>query len=214
MIQRIALTLSLLLASASVLAEPLRFDFEFIEAQGTARANGYIVLETDLITNPGDNNIELPSPAVLDLSVTVTGATSGNGTFGLADFTSVVFDTNGGTLNFGQQLIGQPTDGEPWGTSTDNGIAGDFNLFSGGMNRTSSYQSSVRGASAAPNGEWWFTLAADGGTANEMVLASMIAVGAQSARHPVPVNQPWALAAALTLIAALGLVALRRRLPR
>ena len=68
-------------------------------------------------------------PWVTAFSVTVTGASSGNGTFTLADFSNILLDTNGGTLDLGLPLIGQNNGGlfDPAGGG---GAGGDFNLFS------------------------------------------------------------------------------------
>ncbi len=220
MIKKGALLLGLAIAAAPAFAEPVRFDFEFVEPQGPARATGYIVFETTEIDNPGDNDIDLPSPAVLDLSVTVTGAEAGNGTFGLADFQGLVFDTNEGTLDFTQPLIGQPTAEEPWGTSTGEGVAGDFNLFLSGKgdgedegDRSTRYAPRERrgGGATPPEGVDFFTLGADGGSANEMVLVSMAPAGFVVPNVPVPVDSRWALAALLSLIAAAAFVTTRRR---
>jgi len=71
------------------------------------------------------------SDFITALSLTVSGAGSGNGTFGLNDFTSAGefrWSTNGATLDLTTQLVGQSTPGGPWGTCFD-GTCGDFNLF-------------------------------------------------------------------------------------
>ena len=79
MFKKLVLAVALSGLVGTAVAEPVRFDFTFQENHGPARATGYIVFETDLIANPGVNDIGLPNAAVLDLSVTVSGATSGNG---------------------------------------------------------------------------------------------------------------------------------------
>jgi hypothetical protein len=73
------------------------------------------------------------SDFITALSLTVSGAGAGNGTFGLSDFSSDGFfwNTNGATLDLTKQLVGQPTAGGPWGTCFD-GTCGDFNLFGSG----------------------------------------------------------------------------------
>lgn len=99
--------------SGIAVAAPVTLSFTY--ANGAATAVGSITLETTLLNNPGTNLLVLPSPAVLALSVTVSGASAGNGTFGIADFVRVDFDTSGATLDFTQNLVGQSTPGETWG---------------------------------------------------------------------------------------------------
>jgi hypothetical protein len=177
-------------AATSAFAAPITFTFRFVDGGSGATATGFIVFESTLLANPGNNIFVLPNPAVLNLSVTVTGAAAGNGTFGTADFGQVIFDTNGGTLNFSQQLIGQPTAGVPWGTAYD-GSGGDFNLFGTGA--------------PAPDGVNWFTLGANDGAADAMILASMSASG------QVPTLSEWSMVI-LSLLLGLGAwVALRRQ---
>lgn len=87
----------------------------------SASATGTITIDESLMNNPGFS----VTTFVTDFSITVTGASAGNGTFTLADFSSIFLNTGGGTLDFTQDLIGQPTPGLPWGP----GGAGDFNFF-------------------------------------------------------------------------------------
>ena len=212
MFKRTTLALALMTAASIAAAEPVRFDFRFEEPQGPARAVGYVVLETTEIANPGGANYGVPSSAVLDLSVTVSGASAGNGTFGIENFCEIVFDTGGGTLDFGAELVGQPTENNPWGTIPEGkgGESGDFNLFT--TCNTLRYEGDAPngGASGAPNGVWYYTLAANGGSANEMELVSMIA-GGPAPHHPVPATNLWTLAGLLALTAGFGLAVLRKR---
>jgi hypothetical protein len=90
----------------------------------SASANGLIDFDPSLISNPGYTN---PLP-VNSFSITVTGASSGNGTFSLADYNNFFLATSGGTLDFTKQLVGQPTSNDPWGTPSFGG--GDFNIIS------------------------------------------------------------------------------------
>lgn len=215
MFKRTLLALALMTAATFASADPVRFNFTFQEPQGAAQAVGYVVLETDLIANPGAQSYIVPSAAVLDLSVTVTGASSGNGTFGVSDFCEIVFDTGGGTLNFAAELVGQPTANQPWGSIPDvkEATSGDFNLFS--VCNAARYEEGsahTPTGATAPNGVWYFTLGADGGGANEMQLVSMIAAaGTAPVRHPVPAANFWTLAGLLVLTAGFGIAALRAR---
>jgi hypothetical protein len=125
----------------------------------TAAAAGIIRMDVSALANPGET--EWPTtPFVQALTVTVTGATAGNGTFTEADFERVVFETGGATLDLGAQLVGQPTPLGPWGTPS--GDAGDFNLFAANP--------------AAPTGVYYFLLGADGGNGDEMLLTSFLPI--------------------------------------
>ncbi len=115
-VARVLLGLTFCVAVAtSALAAPVTFSFVFTD--GTARAAGTITLESTLV-NPGVGNYALPNPAVLALQVTVTGATAGNGTFGIGSFSSVIFDTAGSTLDFSRELVGQTAGAGLWGTTS------------------------------------------------------------------------------------------------
>ncbi len=194
-------TALLIFTALNLFAAPIRFDFTFLNAQSGATAIGYIVFEDTLLPNPGDTDFILPNPAVLDLQVTVSGASSGNGSFTLADFVSVRWDTNGGVLDFAQELIGQPTSQDLWGTIPPvdgiEGTGGDFNIFSV---LTESYGSgTVVDGAAAPNGVWFFTLGAGGGSADPMQLISMRGMG------QVPALGSWGLAALFIGLAGMAI---------
>lgn len=189
-----------LVSGLSVFAAPVRFDFTFQNPQTLATAAGYIVFEDTLLPNPGSDFFNLPHPAVLDLQVTVSGASGGNGDFFLADFTGVVWDTAGGTLDFGLELVGQPTMGNPWGTPG----GGDFNLFSmGGSTLADAYAGAGDGG-IAPQGVDPFTLGAAAGTADPMVLVAMRR-GAS-----VPSLSQWGLIALIVSLAGLAIWMKRR----
>jgi hypothetical protein len=125
----------------------------------SAVATGQISIDTDLLPNPGIT--ALMSPIVTALSLTVSGATSGNGTFGLADFGfGWIWDTGGATLNLATQLVGQ----SGWGY----GGIGDFNLFAS--------------TSAAPNGFSPFILKTNGGDGDQIELTSFAAAVPEPSR--------------------------------
>ena len=125
-----------------------------------AAATGTITLDPSLITNPGGSlGVWIPFGSIVTaLSLTVTGATAGNGTFTLANFASWTYYTNGGTLDWTKELVGQLTNVDPWGT-TNMGLSGDFNI------------------STTTNGVPWaytaFTLETNySGSGDQMMLAS------------------------------------------
>ncbi len=92
----------------------------------SATATALIGIDTSDIPNPGSY---WGMPSWFDsITITISGATSGNGTFVKSDFSSIVWDTAGGTLDFDSELVGQPTSGQPWASNTS-GTAGDFNIF-------------------------------------------------------------------------------------
>jgi len=191
---RIALGCILTAASAvSAFASPQSVFFTYREPAGTAVASGYITFETTLISNPGNNTITLPDPSVLAISLTVSGATSGNGTYTMADFGQVFFNTGTVGLDLSKPLIGQSAGGGfIWGTCTG-GNCGDLNFF--GI------------AAPAPTGTFWFALTADGGAANTMNLAAAGPPGNQA-----PTMSEWMLILLAVLLAGTGMVMARKRL--
>ena len=193
-------------------AAPITFQFTFDDPASTAQAVGSITFESTLLQNPGMQFFDLPDPGVLALNVTVSGAASGNGTFAITDFTGVVFDTNGGTLDLASQLVGQPTAGSPWATLDNN--SGDFNLFSGSPKRGESgygdSPSTPDGSNPTPDGLDPFTLGANGGNGEPMVLVGMSPLGGYTS----PASLPFGRNAWIVLTGLLGLAALlafRRR---
>lgn len=196
-------------------AAPITFQFTFDDPASTAQAVGSITFESTLVQNPGQQFFDLPDPAVLALNVTVSGAANGNGTFAITDFTGVVFDTNGGTLDFASQLVGQPTSGSPWATL--DGKSGDFNLFSGSPKRGEpgygDSPTTPNGSNPTPDGVDPFTLGANGGNGEPMVLVGMSPLGGYTAPASLPFGRnAWIVLAGLLGLAAL--FAVRRRSAR
>ena len=160
-----------------------------------ATATGYITVNSTLPAITPDysgNMVFLPSPDVTALSITIAGASSGNGTFGLSDFQSITF-WSPATLDLTKQLVGQPlphgcTYGEPFAIDCEGpGSAGDFNLFSDF-------------GSGAPEGENYFTLVTSGGDGDPLEVTSIA---------PVPEPAAWA-----TMLLGLGMIGGAFRLRR
>ncbi len=196
----LALVISLIGQSLAI-AAPLTLHFTFSSPTTPATAVGFVTFESSAINNPGNSNFILPNPAVLDLQVVVSGATAGNGTFGLSDFTSIFLDTGGGTLDFSRQLIGQATANNPFGTTDGCALGGplgntggDFNMF-------------ALGGAPRPTGEWFFTLVANAGAADCMVLTSL----STSTIAAVPTLSEWGLVALAALLGGAAVFSLRRR---
>jgi hypothetical protein len=159
----------------------------------SASATGWMTIDTSGIPNPGDYPYDVVPNWLLDLSITVTGAVAGNGTFTLSDFSgstgAMSWSTGGATLDFTRNLVGQPTTGNSWGTP--DGHSGDLNFFD-----------SVFSLSAPAGNGQPFILVAYGGRGEQMLLTSAT---------PSPAPEP----AACGLIGAgLGALYLARRRKR
>lgn len=136
----------------------------------------------------GTENVNPVGPNFQVLSLKITGASSGNGTFTQSDFGSFVFAANT-PLNYNTQLIGQLMgNGYTFGSFGPGygGPSGDFNLFASNA--------------SAPTGTFFFRLTTGNGSGDSLAVTS-IAPG-------VPEPASWAL-----MIAGFGLVgvAARRR---
>jgi hypothetical protein len=129
----------------------------------TATATAVISIDTALVPNPGSHIISSSIPLwFIDVQLTIQGATSGNGTFQKSDFQGLYWDTEGATLNLNQELVGQPTSNQPWGTPAIS-TSGDFNLFR------------AAGSPNAPTGTLYFQLTPSG-SSNTMNLTSFAPV--------------------------------------
>jgi hypothetical protein len=159
----------------------LFFDFNFANAGTGATAAGQLSIDSGVLATILPLNTSLPMTDLQSLSLTVSGASAGNGVFGLSDFTQFVWWSAGATFDYTQNLVGQPTSSSPWGTP--NTSSGDFNFFSA--------------SPTAPNGSFFFTLAANGGSADAMQLTSLQAI-------------PEPGAAGLVALAGVAMLALRR----
>jgi hypothetical protein len=157
-----------------------------------ATATGQITIDTSLLPNPSPGPVDI-SGDVTAFSITVSGSSSGNGTFGLADFAftgvsgNITWNTNGGTLDLTKELIGQSTSNMPWGTTHD-GTSGDFNIFNNGTDL------------AAPSGTDPFVLTTSGGDAMDLTSFA-----------PATVPEPASLTLLGLGVASLAGYAWRRR---
>jgi hypothetical protein len=127
----LAATTGLLISQGEAKALNLKtFDLQWSPNTGSQGAiNGKITLDLDSISLPSGGDGQ-PIPAwATDLSVVVSGTGGNNGTFVQSDFSSWVFDNNGISFDFSQDLVGQGG----WGTTCNSRRSGgcDFNLFSG-----------------------------------------------------------------------------------
>ena len=152
----------------------------------TATAFGTITLEDP--PNPGSSS---DFSKVISLTLTVSGASSGNGTFTKSDFIGWSWATNGGTLDLDAELVGQDTLDLPWGTDIFEGGAGDFQLF-------------AAQGSGAPNGTWLFQQTTSEGSGDPMLLTSM---SPESLAAP----EPGQVAASLLLLSGLGIYLWRKK---
>ena len=178
---------------AGVLATPAfatqeTFDLAWSGASfgNTATATGEITIDTSVI-NTNYNEIAFPDSRITDLSITISGASAGNGTFGLSDFSFLVVWAPG-SLDFSRQLVGQSQPGgTTWGVP--DGASGDFNIFGNSAD--------------APIGTSYFELTTADYSGDPMLLTSMTAA--------VPEVQNVSM-----MLAGLGLVgfAARRRKTR
>lgn len=132
----LALVVGGLFSANSAFAAVTTFDLAWSGASfsNSAVATGTITVDTALLDN---NTLNFNYAGIQALSITISGASSGNGTYGLSDFTNVVFDNAGVSFDYsaGTNLVGQSTGGGPWGT----GFGGDFNLFGSGPIGTSPF---------------------------------------------------------------------------
>jgi len=77
------------------------------EGGPTRTATGFITFDDSLLeTSNPQGGFYLPRSAISDLGITISGASVGNGTFGLSDFNYISFNSPS-SLTFGTELIGQ-----------------------------------------------------------------------------------------------------------
>ena len=152
-----------------------------------ATATGFITFDNASLPQNSVSGNHLPDAAITNLGITISGASSGNGTFNLSDFTAITFWAPS-PLDLSKQLIGQTlTNGSTYGTSSPNG--GDFNLFG-------------NFGTSAPAGRIFFRLATNGGAGDDMLVTSMM-----------PVPEPAESALLISGLGLIGFIASRRKKP-
>jgi hypothetical protein len=123
---RLSFVLAMALAFSANLARAgsITYDLAFSGASfgDSAVGTGTVTIDTSLLNNPGSTDTGLSS-FVEAFSLTISGATSGNGTFDMADYAGFHFDTNDATLNLTTQLVGQTTPHGVWGVGTSGNFA-------------------------------------------------------------------------------------------
>ena len=159
-------------STSSVQADILMFDLAWSGASfgNSATATGSITIDDTQLPNPGGSGAQAPfqSIGVVDFTITVMGARNGNGTFTLANFRTVRWDSGNletATLDLTTELVGQPTGAASWGTPSAPGsfqtTGGDFNVFS---------------SSLAPTGVAPFQIATFGGVGDTLLLTNFTPV--------------------------------------
>lgn len=131
----------------------------------SATASAIIDIDVDLIPDYLDNsggNL-LTDGAVTSLTITVNGASTGDGTFTESDFYALDWGTGESVLDLTTQLVGQETFGGPWGGQCDYACA--FNLY-------------ANNASAPSYGSAAFVLQTADNTGDKLELTSLEPVGA------------------------------------
>ncbi|PNW40954.1 UNVERIFIED_CONTAM: hypothetical protein BEN50_14640 [Euhalothece sp. KZN 001] len=94
-------------AQAAIAITTYNLEWDGTPFGNSASATGSITLDETTLSNPGNTVGTLSDIGVTDLEVTVTGASSGNGTFDINDYNILRWDTGGNTLDLNQELIGQ-----------------------------------------------------------------------------------------------------------
>jgi hypothetical protein len=162
-----------------------------ITYSGASRGNTATAFGTITLEDPPNPGFSSDFSKVISLTLTVSGASSGNGTFTKSDFIGWSWATNGGTLDLDAELIGQSTDDLPWGTDNFGGGAGDFQLI-------------AAQGSGAPNGTWLFEQTTSEGSGNLMFLTSM-------SPDSIAAPEPGQVAASLLLLCGLGIYLWRKK---
>jgi len=149
----------LLLVPLGASANIISFDLSYTGVNNSASGIGFISFDDTVLPNTAGSwgNVSPATLGITDFSITISGASSGNGTFGLADFAA---DPDGWVWN----LVG------PLDLSLGSELVGQANLSD--FNWCAGTQSC--GNPLAPGGVSPFTIATSGETGNALVLSSMV----------------------------------------
>lgn len=177
--KKLLIGLTLFLFSVSANAALHTFDLLYTSNTTAATATGFITIDDTVFPNSGPNLPGGPQPAatlgITAFSITITGAVEGNGTFGLADFSTFFFNRSGtGPYDLSSELVSQA-------------IHSDFNMF----NTTA----------GAPNGVNPNTIATNVGAAapgENLTLQSM------TPRASIPTLSIWGLGLLILLLPLLA----------
>ena len=169
-------------ANAAVITQYFTFSGagKNVLVKNSAVATGSISFDTDIY----DAGNQLLFNDIQTLTVTVKGATSGNGTFTKADFENIFFSSSTGFDWTQPNLIGQNT----WGPGGD----GMFSFVS-------------VGGGSGPNAYSMFEMGTNGGFGDQMELTSLTS----TAPAPAPVPEPETYM--LLAVASAALAYTRRR---
>ena len=132
----LAVTAAFLLNSTMAQAEVKTFNFTYSGAKysNSAIATGFVTFDTNNFeyysgnrqynfTAQGTNYSE----RIIDLGMTVSGSSAGNGTFSKSDFSSFGFAFEGGAPDFNRELVGQTSSGGRYGI--DFGMGDSFTFW-------------------------------------------------------------------------------------
>jgi hypothetical protein len=179
-------TASMILAFALPVAEAsstFLLEYSGAEFLNGAVGEGSITFADAFPPNPSDETLFLPQSDVIAFSLTVSGATSGNGTFTLADFDYFSWNTKGIEMDLSRDLIGQATVNALLWASEEG--AGGFGM-------------GAKEGSGAPTSLQWYVLAASEGAGDNLRLISF---------RPEPVPLPaavWLFGSAIAGFALAG----------